>query len=208
MRTRGQCPAPPPPFPRAARGAHSGGRNRLDARGKDSLFARHGSAVIGPIHKCQRQQPYGARCLTDSGQRGSGGTGQQKPPTSVRRVACAPRKRSGSTGQQKPPTSVRRVGCAPRKRPGSTGQQKPAAPTLAEPPQACCVTHSGKSGPEALGDSVEVRLAAWSGPLGDLVQGQLATRPSVVGASVEVYWATEAPPPIPPSPVGRDLSGA
>jgi hypothetical protein len=31
-----------------------GGRNRLDTRGKDPLFARHGSAVIGPFDKCQR----------------------------------------------------------------------------------------------------------------------------------------------------------
>src|SRR5919106_1523252 len=31
-------------------------------------------------HSCQRQ-PYGTRCLTWLGKRGSGGTGQQKPPT-------------------------------------------------------------------------------------------------------------------------------
>jgi hypothetical protein len=29
------------------------GRNRLDTRGKDGFFARHGSAVIGPFYKCQ-----------------------------------------------------------------------------------------------------------------------------------------------------------
>jgi uncharacterized protein len=54
------------------------GRNRLDTRGKDDPFARHGSAVIGPIYKCQRQSGTRCRCVSDK--RGSGGTGQQKPP--------------------------------------------------------------------------------------------------------------------------------
>src|SRR6516225_3805490 len=67
--------------------AESRGRNRLDTRGKDASFARHGSAVIGPTHKCQRQR--GARCRRINGKRGSGGTGQQKPPNSL--SANAPR---------------------------------------------------------------------------------------------------------------------
>ena len=57
-------------------------RNRIDARSKDVTFSRHCSTVIGLHHRCQRQRlrRRGPRCLK-IGKRGSGGTGQQKPPT-------------------------------------------------------------------------------------------------------------------------------
>ena len=67
------------------------GRNRLDTRGKDVSFARHGSAVIGPYHKCQRQQRNGARCLTSFRQARSGGHRATEAPHSLRRVGSKAR---------------------------------------------------------------------------------------------------------------------
>ena len=46
MRTRGRYPAPPP-ISKSAELADSWGRNRIDARGKDLVCARHGTTVIG-----------------------------------------------------------------------------------------------------------------------------------------------------------------
>ncbi len=72
------------------------GRNRLDTRSKGTVFARHGSAVIGPTHKCQRQQPRGCgtRCLTIRQAR-SGGHRATEAPTPLSR----PIARHGSTAE-------------------------------------------------------------------------------------------------------------
>ena len=56
------------------------GRNRIDARGKGTVFARHGSAVIGPFHKCQRQRCTPRGCLTASRARLGGRRATEVPP--------------------------------------------------------------------------------------------------------------------------------